>query len=56
MKKLVYFLLLTLMVGSRGAYAQSEKGRTVALWGHVKNSLTKVGIPDTKITLMDAAG
>lgn len=54
MKKLVYFLLLTLMVGSRGAYAQSEKGRTVALWGHVKNSLTKVGIPDTKITLMDA--
>ena len=54
MKKLVYFLLLTLMVGSRGAYAQSEKDRTIALWGHVKNSLTKVGIPDTKITLMDA--
>lgn len=58
MKKLVYFLLLTVWVGSKGAYAQSSeknsvpKERTVALWGHVKNSFTKVGIPDTKITLL----
>lgn len=54
MKKLVIFLLLALTVGSRGAYAQSKKERTIALWGHVKNSLTKVGIPDAKITLMSA--
>ena len=29
-------------------------GRTVALWGHVKDAFTYVGIPDVFITLMRA--
>ena len=29
-----------------------RKERTIALYGHVKNSLTRVGIPDVLITLM----
>ena len=33
---------------------KKKKQRTVALWGHVKNSFTKVGIPNTLITLMNA--
>lgn len=33
---------------------KQKKERTLALWGHVKNSFTKVGIPNTLITLMDA--
>ena len=37
-----------------GMDAQEKKTRTVNLYGHVKNSFTKVGIPDTKITLMTA--
>ena len=58
MKRLTIFFLLTLMVGSMGLYAQDKKEkrnrkeREIALWGHVKNSFTKVGIPDAKITLM----
>ena len=32
--------------------ASAQKTRTVNLYGHVKNSFTKVGIPDTKMTLM----
>lgn len=31
-----------------------KKERTIDLWGHVKESFTKVGIPDVKITLMRA--
>ncbi len=32
--------------------AQEENKRTFALWGHVKDSFTKAGIPDVKIVLM----
>lgn len=31
---------------------KQKKERTITLYGHVKNSFTKVGVPDTKITLM----
>lgn len=34
------------------AKKKEKKERKISLWGHVKNSFTKVGIPDTKITLM----
>lgn len=47
-------ILLTFMVAmlfATGVSAQ-KKTRTVNLYGHVKNSFTKVGIPNTKITLM----
>lgn len=30
-----------------------KKERKIGLWGHVKNSFTKVGIPNVKITLMN---
>lgn len=42
---------MTAVLFATGASAQ-KKTRTVNLYGHVKNSFTKVGIPDTKITLM----
>ena len=42
---------MTATLFATGASAQ-KKTRTVNLYGHVKNSFTKVGIPDTKITLM----
>ena len=29
-----------------------QKERTIALWGHVKNSVTRVGIKDAFVTLM----
>jgi hypothetical protein len=29
-----------------------KKQRTIALWGHVKDSFTKSGIPNVKLTLM----
>lgn len=60
MNKSIILVLVTLLVASSPSFAQSKreksakKERTVALWGHVKNSFTKVGIPDTKITLMRA--
>lgn len=31
---------------------QVKKQKTFRLWGHVKDSFTKVGIPDVKVTLM----
>ena len=31
-----------------------KKGRTISLWGHVRNSLTLQGVLDAKITLMTA--
>lgn len=33
---------------------KEKKQRTYRLWGHVKDSFTKVGIPDVKVTLMHA--
>lgn len=58
MKKYI-ILLLALFVPMAALQAQkssvkkAKKERTIALWGHVKNSFTKVGIPDVKVTLMD---
>ncbi len=46
---------LTLLALSQPVNAQSKKNeRTIALWGHVKDSFTKGGIPGTKITLMSS--
>lgn len=36
------------------ASPKPKKGRTISLWGHVRNSLTLQGVLDTKITLMTA--
>ena len=35
-----------------GAQTKGSKERTIALWGHVKNSVTRIGIKDAFITLM----
>lgn len=55
MRRNIYLMVLVTMVMLACATAlgaQEKKVRTVNLYGHVKNSFTKVGIPDTKITLM----
>lgn len=60
MNKPIILVLVALLAASTPGFAQekreknAKRERTVALWGHVKNSFTKVGIPDTKITLMRA--
>ena len=36
------------------ANPKPKKGRTISLWGHVRNSLTLQGVLDAKITLMTA--
>lgn len=60
MKRPSFLLFLLLLLGGTSIHAQDKtekrdkKERTIALWGHVKNSFTKVGIPDVKITLMRA--
>lgn len=46
------FLALTLLAFSFMAGAQEKNERTIALWGHVMNSVTRVGIKDAFITLM----
>lgn len=52
------FLLLAIMVSTATTMLAQDGSRprrserTIALWGHVKNSLTRVGIPDVFITLM----
>lgn len=50
---------MCMMLAMVCSYAQQKtenkkKERTIALWGHVKNSLTRVGISDAFITLMQA--
>lgn len=42
---------LAISVGMQ-AQVKEKKERTIALWGHVKNSVTRVGIKDAFITLM----
>lgn len=60
MNKPIVLVLVALLAASTPGFAQNKreksakKERTIALWGHVKNSFTKVGIPDAKITLMRA--
>ena len=48
-KKLI---TLILAFAALTAGAQEKKERTIALWGHVKNSVTRVGTKDAFITLM----
>lgn len=52
---LTAFLVLSVSVAAaRQQSGATKKQRTYRLWGHVKDSFTKVGIPDVKITLMQA--
>ena len=51
------FALISLTAGAQESNSPTPdstktKERTIALYGHVKNSLTRVGIPDVLITLM----
>lgn len=48
---LLLLLFVTLAMGQKSVNGV-KKDRTISLWGHVRNSFTKVGIPDVKITLM----
>jgi len=58
MKKIILlsFLCLSFIVTPQNKVETSEKPakkeRTIPLWGHIKDSFTKVGIESTKITLM----
>ncbi|MBQ8969119.1 MAG: hypothetical protein IJ064_05245 [Bacteroidaceae bacterium] len=62
MKQIIVTVLLVIVAATAGAQETREKKptdtagqrreRTIALWGHVKNSLTRVGIPDVRVTLM----
>ena len=59
MRQLYHLLLLILLTGVPvSLYAQKNESadktsrRTVSLWGHVRDSFTKVGIPGVKITVM----
>ena len=55
MKKIALFSLLCMLTCS-SSWAQDKtvtpKERTIFLWGHVKDSFTRSGIVDVKITLM----
>ena len=39
---------------TRATTPKPKKGRTISLWGHVRNSITLQGVLDAKITLMTA--
>lgn len=59
MKRLILIMLLCIVALSSQAQGSTEakgkrvkKERTIALWGHIQDSFTKVGILGTKITLM----
>ena len=43
-KKTIIIVLTVLIATTAGAQEKKEKERTIALWGHVKNSVTRVGI------------
>ena len=48
-KRISTSLIAVLLIMSAEA---QQKERTIALWGHVKNSVTRVGIKDAFVTLM----
>ncbi|MBQ7443301.1 MAG: hypothetical protein IJS59_05475 [Bacteroidaceae bacterium] len=56
MKQQIITLILALVALTTQAQEANQKDqkkeRTIALWGHVKNSLTCVGIKDVFVTLM----
>ena len=49
---LMAFLAMSLSAQEKAQTDSLKKERTIALYGHVMNSLTRVGIPDAFITLM----
>lgn len=49
---LFFFCLCCLLPTKAQETQRQKKQRTIALWGHVKDSFTKSGIPDVKVTLM----
>ena len=49
---LFFFSLCCLLPAMAQETQKPKKQRTIALWGHVKDSFTKSGIPDVKLTLM----
>ena len=55
-KRQIITIIIALVAMTAGAQETNQeaqkKERTIALWGHVKNSLTRVGIKDVFITLM----
>ena len=56
-KKTIITLILAILLVSTAQAQEANKEdqkqeRTIALWGHVKNSITRVGIKDVFITLM----
>ena len=51
----LFVLLFTLILGTNTASAQKlNKERLVSIWGHIRDSFTKNGISNVKITLMNA--
>ena len=56
MKKLIFTMAFAACFAAAQAQEANKEGqkqeRTIALWGHVKNSITRVGIKDVFITLM----
>ena len=52
MKTHIITIILLLSAAGFAAEAQEKSARTISLWGHVKNSLTRVGIKGAFITLM----
>ena len=49
----IILALASVVAVAQDTYQRAEKKeRTIALWGHVKNSITRVGIKDVFITLM----
>ena len=51
-RKIFTLCLLATICGGLQAQDAQKTERTIALWGHVKNSITRVGIKDAFITLM----
>ena len=55
MRSTISILLCLMVWGTGNAYAQKDgKERTVAIWGHIRDSFTKNGIENVKVTIMDA--
>ena len=51
-KRTLFILFTALIATTAGAQEKKQKERTIALWGHVKNSVTRIGIKDAFVTLM----
>lgn len=49
---LTALMAMSITVSAADKEVKTKKQRTYRLWGHVKDSFTKVGIPDVMVTLM----